>query len=308
METISRNPELLAAFHAVALAGSYTAAAASLGTSKSMLSKRVQALETLLRTRLFVRTTRSLRLTEEGQTLFAYSGRMADIAREADRRLAAAEGGDAGTLRLTAPVSLGQVLFPELLPLLRAALPRVRVDFDLTNSHREITRDGIDFALRASEQHHPDAVSRPLGRARDVVCASPSFLEKHGSPAHPRELAALPSIRHSGRESWNHWTLRRETEEIRVEVQGEHATNLYEMMRVLARDGAGLARLPLYLANRDLDEGHLVAVLSEWHLSTHPLYLVYLRDEYATNRHRVAKKILLDWFRRHPHFFETAKV
>jgi DNA-binding transcriptional LysR family regulator len=306
METISRNIEDLAAFHAVATYEGFTRAAEAMGTSKAMVSKQVKRLETYMRTQLFHRTTRTLSLTEQGAALFDYSRKIFNLSDEASRRLKDMAQGTSGVIRISAPVSLGEVMMPELLIEAKRILPKVNFELDLSNENRDFGRDGIDFALRAWEVRHPDLIARPLGRIKDAICATPAFLKKTKSGLSPQSLANIDCILHSQEADWNAWTFRTGSKDIRVNVTGSMATNQYHVARQFCLQGLGVARIPLYLVAEDLKSGKLVELYSDHEISTHPLYLVYLRNEYATHKHKVVRDIILKWFKTHRGYFVPA--
>lgn len=299
METISRHLEDLRAFHCVAISGSYTQAAQTLGQSKSQVSKQVQRLEVALRAKLFLRTTRTLKLTEAGESLLTYSHRILNLTREADERIQHLQGDRGGKIRISMPVSFGEFFAPDFLREARAALPETEFEIDLSNEQIDFFREQLDFALRASEDHHPDLIARYLGHLRDVIVASPDHLATIKPPQNPKQLGAIQCILHSMDPAWNHWTLRSPREEIKIEVRGKISTNQYSAALALCRAGHGIARIPYYLAKDALDAGELRQIFPEFESLTHPLYLVYPKQEYAAKKNQVAKKLIERWFKRH---------
>ena len=309
METIGHNLDALAAFHAVALDKSFSRAAESLGTSKAMVSKQVKRLEAHLKLQLFLRTTRSVSLTEEGAALFAYSRRIFELSSEAGKKLRTLSQGSSGTIKLAAPVSLGEAFFPEILAELREALPQVSVEIDLSNDNLDFAKDGIDFAVRATDDHAPDLIARRLGRIRDMICVSPAFL-RNFSPmlTEPRGLVRCECLLTSLNPAWNTWTFIKGSEDVIIEAKGRYSSNQYPMARVLCLQGLGVARLPYYLVSDDLDSGRLVRLFGDYQISTHPLYLVYLRSEYATRKKKLIRDTILGWARRNRSFFQQEAI
>jgi DNA-binding transcriptional LysR family regulator len=303
METITKNLEDLVAFHVVAVDGSFTKAAETLGTSKAMVSKQVKRLETYLRSQLFHRTTRTLNLTEEGTALLEYSQKVFDLSDEASRRLRDMTQGAIGNIRISAPVSLGEVIFPTLLKQLQKDLPNVNFEIDLANENRDFIKDQVDFALRAAEVDHPDLIARSLGMIKDVIVAAPEFLAKSKITANPRDLSREECLLHSQNPNWNLWTLNSKEKEIRVEVKGKISTNQYPMARELCLTGTGIARIPLYMVSEDLKSGTLVQLFPEYKIQTHPLYLVYVRNEYAAKKHKITRDLILNWFKQRKDYF-----
>jgi DNA-binding transcriptional LysR family regulator len=200
-------------------------------------------------------------------------------------------------------VSLGELIFPSLIPTLKSELPDVLIELDLSNENRDFGRDNVDFALRATEVEHPDLVVRRLGRIKDVVCANPRFLEKIKIDKDPTKIAQYECILHSQDDAWNHWTFSSSEGDIRVEVKGKTATNQYPMARLLCLQGMGIVRIPLYMVSEDLQKKDLIEIFPQYKISTHPLNLVYLRNEYATRKHKIVKDLMLKWFTENKMFF-----
>jgi DNA-binding transcriptional LysR family regulator len=305
METLAKHLEDLVAFHLVATEGGFTRAAEARGVSKANLSKQVQRLEAMLRTRLFHRSTRSVRLTEEGSALLAYTRQILGLSEEAGRRLQDLAQGAAGTIRISTTVSFGDVFFPSFLEAIRPKLPGVRFDCDLSNEPRDFRREEIDFAIRAADisggEHDGDLIARYLGKLRDVICAAPAVARR--APKNPEGLAQADCILTSVDEGWNAWNLVSSRGETRVQAGGTVSTNQYALARRYAVDGLGIARLPVYIAQNDLDARQLVQLFPEYQIATHPLYLVYPKTGYVSRRHKLVRDEILAWFKRRPEIF-----
>jgi DNA-binding transcriptional LysR family regulator len=303
METISRHLDDLTAFHVVAKAGSFTQAAEQLGESKALLSKQVKRLETYIGSQLFHRTTRSLRLTEEGAVLLTYSQKIFDLSNEASRRLHHMTQGLSGLIRLSAPISIGDVFFPSFLAHAKTSLPHVKFEIDLSNDNIDFSKERTDFAIRANEDHHPDLIAKYLGRIKDVICVSHEFLKKSKIIDHPTAIIQHECILNSLNTQWNTWTFQSKSEELKIEVSGNYATNQYQMARNLCLDGFGVAKIPLYIVDDDLKNGKLVQLFPNYEISTHPLYLIYLKNEYSSKKHKEVKDIILKWFKHRKEYF-----
>jgi DNA-binding transcriptional LysR family regulator len=303
METISRHLDDLTAFHAVAKERSFTRAAEQLGASKALLSKQVKRLETYIGAQLFHRTTRALSLTEEGVELLSYSQKIFDLSDQATRRLRDMSQGTSGLIRLSAPNSVGDIFLPSFLERAKAILPAVQFELDITNENKSFEKDGIDFAIRASEDHRPDLIARYLGRIKDVICVSPHFLKNTKITDSPTSLAYCECILNSLDSKWNKWTFNAKNGDICVEVTGSYATNQYRTARQLCISGFGVARVPLYMVDADLRAGKLIQLFSEYEISTHPLYLVYLQSEYVSKKHKIVKELILKWFKEKKNYF-----
>jgi DNA-binding transcriptional LysR family regulator len=302
METLTAHLDDLLAFHEVARLKSFTLAAESLNRSKAQLSKQVQRLEAHVEDRLFFRTTRNVRFTEAGKALFHYSQKIIDLTTEAERKVRDLNEKDIGLIRLSAPISLGVVIFPDLVSEMRTLLPGVSFDTDLSNEVKSFADDKVDFAIRATEVEDNDVVARYLGRLKDVIVCSPRMAKKL-SLKHPSELSNQVCILNSMQEDWNVWTLISSKEEVRVEVRGKLATNHYLAARDYVLRDLGIARLPSYTVDRELDTGELVQLLPDYQIATHPLSLAYAKAGVLSHRHKVTRDWLLRWFKDHRNVF-----
>jgi DNA-binding transcriptional LysR family regulator len=303
MKTIVKSMDALMAFHFVATESSFTRAAEVSGSSKAMLSKQVRRLEDGLKSRLFHRTTRKVHLTAEGGALLAYTRKIFELSNEAQVRLSDMARGETGVIRISTPVSFGDFFSPSFLPKIRKTLPGVRFEVDLTNEHRDFMKDRIDFMITALGSPHPDLNERCLGRIKDVLCATPEFVKGAKIGKDPGVLCRLECIRYWHDTDWNIWTLNSHSGDYRVEAGGNLAVNHFSAARALCLQGFGIARLPLYAVIKDIDQGRLVSLFQDFQIATHPLFLVYLRDEFSTKKHEATKKAILDWFGENQDFF-----
>ncbi len=300
METIKKNLDALLAFHSVAASGSFTAAANHLGLSKSMISKQVRRLEMYLGLPLFKRTTRALGMTEEGKLLFDYSQKIMALSVEAERTLLDLNQKEKGQMRISAPVGLGPIFFSSFLAEISKVLPEVKFTSDISNEVRDLIVDDIDFAIRATDDHHPELVARCLGHVRDVVCVTPKSMKKLKLGDDPRELKNVECILYANQPHWNVWTMTSGLDEVQVHVDGRYTTNTYAGALSLCLGDLGVCRLPSYVADEALIQGKLVQLFPRYQMTTHPLYLVYIKRSQESKKHQAVKKGILEWFKDRP--------
>lgn len=299
METINGYlPELIGFYHVATLSG-FTAAADELGLSKAQLSKQVARLETLLKVQLFHRTTRKIVLTNEGKHLLKYAEGIVNLSREAFEGMEDLVTTDGGVIRITAPSSLGDWFAPSLLRKFLEEMPFLKVEIDLNNVKRDLVDDNYDFALRAMTETDPNLIARYIGHIKDVIVASPDFKVTQD----PDELKKYPALVNSHQEMWNTWKLQKGKKDTVVEIHGNYACTSYATTRLLALEGLGIARVPLYLVENDLRDGKLNQLCDEFSIATHPLYLVYPASRYKSKRHEKARAIILEWMKNHASAF-----
>jgi len=180
----------LATFLAVVRAGSFIGAADATGLSKAAVSRHIAELETHLGVRLLHRTTRRLSLSEDGQRFHARAAEIVDALEELESETASTGGEAIGLLRINAPLTFGNLHLAPLWPRFLAANPRVALEITLSDRVVDLVDEGFDVAIRIAHRLDPQLVSRQLASTRMVLSAAPDYLARHGTPTHPRELAA----------------------------------------------------------------------------------------------------------------------
>jgi DNA-binding transcriptional LysR family regulator len=257
---------MLAAFVQVAEHLSVSAAAQTLGVSKSVVSKRVAQLEQAVRATLFARSTRRVALTPAGEAYLDFARNALRAVADADERLRDLRQELSGQIRITAPVSWGQHVLAPLLPAFLAQHPAIEVELLLADRLMDIAYERIDLALRMSATGLPDLVATPVARLDWVVCAAPDYLAQAGSPGLPADLQAHHCMSYWRERSDNAWVLERADTADRqtVWVQGRYHANNPEAVAQAAVAGLGVALLPLYVCAGDLAAGRLHRLLPGW--------------------------------------------
>ncbi|MGB3288878.1 MAG: LysR family transcriptional regulator [Burkholderiaceae bacterium] len=248
-------------------AGSYTAAAKRLGVSKGAVSLRIAELEQLSGVALVRRTTRSVRLTEAGQALVDGT-RQAFLAIEQNfhsiRDLAQEPR---GVVRLTAPVALGrQKIIPLISDFLRDC-PDVRIEIELSDHLSSLAQEGFDLAIRHADRIPETHVAWLLRPTRTLLVATPGYLATRGTPKIPEDLAGhncLYYLRSAAAPAWSFAHVRHPDERRSVALRGNFCANNSEALRELALAGQGIALLPDFSAQEEVDAGTLVQVLAGW--------------------------------------------
>ncbi len=288
----------LAAFAVLIEAGSFTLAAQQLGCSKGQLSKRISLLESRFCVVLLQRTTRRLSLTAAGAALLPQAQALMVQVERARQALARLKDDIAGPVRMTVPVSLGETFFDGLLLEFSHQYPQVQIELDLSNDYRDLSREGFDLAVRSEVGNDERLVARPLLAWHELTCASPAYLEQHGEPLLPQDLAqhrCLLNSHYSGREEWLY---HQQHELLRVRVSGPFASNHYSLLKKAALAGAGIARLPSYLLQEELADGRLRWLLRDFQTRRMPMYLVHPYQGGLPRRTQVLADYLIGWFKR----------
>jgi len=262
-------------FLAIAEAQTFRGAAKSLGAPASTVSAKLAQLEDHLGVRLFERTTRVVRLTDAGRRYRELATPAVEALAEARRALSDLRAEPSGLLRVTAPLELGEFVLGPVLKAYLARYPRVRVHVDLTARHVNLVEEGFDVALRAGELRDSSLISRALGAPQAfVICASRSYLARHGTPRHPSDLARHACLLMHDHQLPAAWDFKDGRRKLAVEVTGTVSVNSFALLRELALAGIGIARLPRFEAEPALADGSLLALLDRYSLpqAFHALY------------------------------------
>jgi DNA-binding transcriptional LysR family regulator len=257
--------------------GSYTAAAARLNVSKAAMSQRIAELERMAGVTLVQRTTRSVRLTEAGQSLVDDTRAAFEQITQSFAQVRDLAGVPRGVLRVTAPVAFArQQLVPRLADFLREH-PEVRLDLDLSDRLVSLATEGYDLAIRHTTTPPDTHVAWTLCPTQSVLVASRSYLRKHGTPTHPQELLKHNCLHYPRVHDTPAWTFEQHSpqasskrtktpaiERLTVPVSGTLSANNSEALRDAALSGLGIALLPDFSAQASLQLGKLVQVLPHW--------------------------------------------
>ncbi|BAU73404.1 LysR family transcriptional regulator [Metapseudomonas furukawaii] len=288
----------LAAFAVLMEAGSFTAAAERLGCSKGQLSKRIRALELGLGASLLHRTTRRLDLTPAGAALLPEAQALTAQAERARQTVLRLQDELAGRVRLTVPISFGETFFDSLLLDFTRRYPRIRIELDLFNGYRDLAAEGFDLAIRSGMDPDERLVARPLFSLEEITCASPRYLARQGTPAHPADLAAHQCLLNTHYSGFEEWLYHRQHRLERVKVAGSLASNHYSLLKKAALSDVGIARLPSYMVQDELADGRLVWLLREYRTRQAPVFLVHPWQGGLPRRIQVLVDYLLAWFER----------
>lgn len=277
-----RDAAAMLVFAEVVAAGSFTGAARRLGLSKASVSREVARLEQRLGAQLLRRTTRSMSLTEIGETFHAGCQRMVEEAEQAVRSVGELQAEPRGEIRLAASVSFGQLQIAPRLPDFLARYPKVRLRMELTDRMVDLVREKVDLAIRITGRlADATLVQRRLCPVRFVVCAAPEYLARHGTPEEAAELAQHNCLG-LGASPW-HLMLSRERA---ARLRGDLWSDNGDALRRVALLGHGVVCLPTYLVGDDLRRGALVRILPETLLLEASAFALYPRSRHATPKVR----------------------
>ncbi|WP_437585382.1 LysR substrate-binding domain-containing protein [Sorangium sp. So ce1000] len=284
MDPLGGHLDEMRAFLEVARRQSFSAAARALGLTSSSVSKQVARLEERIGARLLLRTTRRVSLTEAGNLYAERAGRILSDVEEAQRAVADLDGTPRGTLRISAPTVLGSIRVAPAVLACRARYPELRIDLDLTDRIVDLVAERVDVAVRLAAEISPASlVARRLADDLRVLCASPRYLRRHGTPRRLEDLAAHDCITLND-EPVVRWTLVGPEGERVVPVSGSFRSSDTITLRDAAVADLGLANLPDYVVQDQIESGALRRVLPEYGASKRASFAVYAAPARAAVR------------------------
>lgn len=276
----------LNAFIAVVEAGGFTAAARRTGDSQSAISKAIGALERRLGVALFIRSTRSVTLTDQGQRYYDRTKPLLDEMDDADSELTSSTHSVSGPIRIAASGTFGRLHVLPLIPDLLSLNPGLQVDLILSDFVRDMVEDGIDLAIRVGPVNDPDAIVRRVASTPLVCVGSRRYFEQRGMPKTPAELVDHNCLVYRGLTESTHWPFVGPKGRFSVSVRGNLSSNSIETIRagVLAGVGVGLfARISLA---DDLRHPDVITVLDEFIGDARDISLIWPRRRFVPARVR----------------------
>ncbi|MFC0666511.1 LysR substrate-binding domain-containing protein [Azotobacter chroococcum] len=248
-------------FVATVDARGFSAAARQLEVATSTVTRMVDALEQELGSVLLNRSTRQVTVSEAGAAYYLSARRILEELEEADASIRDRGDEPAGPLRVSLPMAFGRArICPHLGDLLRR-YPRLELDVSLSDEIVDLLAERVDLSIRLGAAAPMDGViSRPLGRFRRRVVASPDYLRERGVPEQPMDLLAHDCLRFNYGSARQVWTFQAQGEVIRVPVHGRFRSDNVEALHAVARAGLGVALLPDWIVDEDLAGGRLTSL------------------------------------------------
>ena len=277
--------------------GGFSAAAREMGLTPSALSKLVTRLEDRLGARLLQRTTRRLQLTAEGEMFYARARPILAALGEAEAEVAEAGASPRGLLRLYCGSAFGMHQLAPAIPRFQQRHPEVEIDITISDQPLGAMEEGVDLAIRIGPLDESSLVARRICNLERVICASPSYLARHGTPRTPDDLqqhnclsiTALPALRR--------WPFDTDDGIRVVHVGGNVAANNAETVLQLAVAGVGITRLTDVVVSDAIRSGALMPILTDWHhVEPVPLFATYPSGRNLSPKVRAMVDFLVEEF------------
>ena len=286
-------------FVEVARSGSFSATADKLDMSRAMVTRYVGTLEQWLGARLLQRTTRSVTLTDAGESCLRRSQQMLALMDNVQEETSRHDGVFRGQLRITCSVSFAHAQMAAAVVDFLQLYPALKIDLNASEGALNLVEARIDLAIRISAEPDPTLIGRMLAPCSSVLVASPAYLRAHGAPQLPADLAAHRCLSYAnfGKSLWK---LQRGDACEEVSVGSHFSGNEATAMLQAALAGGGIAMQPTYLANPHLRDGSLEAVLPQWALPSMDIYALYPSRKHLSPAVRALLDFLVERFARIP--------
>jgi DNA-binding transcriptional LysR family regulator len=273
-------------FAAVAEHASFAAVARQSGLSTATVTRATARLEARLGVLLVVRSTRNMRLTEAGQGFALDCRRLLAELDEAQNAAAGVHAQPRGMLKVTAPQLFGALHVTPILTRFLSQYPDVQARAILVDRVMPMLEEGIDVAVRIGPLPDSSLTAIPVGSVRRMVCASPAYLARHGTPQHPDELRAHSTISASSSERPPQWPFRIEGREHSVAVNSRLSVTSYSAAISAALQDWGLTQIASYQIREHLNAGKLHCILDTFEIDPEPVHVVYLQGRRGSSKVR----------------------
>jgi DNA-binding transcriptional LysR family regulator len=292
----------MAVFARVVATGSLSAAARELNLSPAMISRRLAALESRLGVRLINRTTRSLHLTDEGASYYESCARLLSEVEAAEAAVSAGGQKAQGALRVALPAAFGNQYVAPLVPQFAVRYPAVQLSLSLSDRAVNVVDEGFDLAIRIGQLTELSLSARKLAPNRRVICASPDYLRRHGTPRSPGELAQHNCL--LAGDFTSTWEYRSpEGKAGSVRLTGRYVCDNWEVLREWALAGLGIALKSTWDVRRHLENGSLVSLFPGYTFDTDvAIYAVYPHRRHVPAKTRAFIEFLADSFGPEPYW------
>ena len=271
-------------FVAVVENGSFSEAAKRLDISAVMVGKLVAQMEKALQASLLQRNTRRQALTEAGRAWYEESLQVLAALRSAENRIESLRRFPAGSLRVTAPSTLGSCAIATLCSEFQLHYPDVHIELELSDRFVDIVAEGFDFAFRSGDlPADTPLIARRVGSYQMVIAGAPDYLAQHGMPKTLADLASHRCLRYS---FWNKRNAWRSGDALIWPESATFSCNDGQALRRAALSGAGLILQPAVLLAEDIAAGRLVSLLESELPEPRPVHLLWRQDLHASARHR----------------------
>ncbi len=279
--------DAMRAFTKVVASGSYAEAARRLGLTRSAVSKAVMEIEHALGVRLLDRTTRRVTPTEAGLAYYERCVAIVAQVEETEIQISRLHDEPRGVLKVNAPMSFGIHYLGTAVAAFMVLYPDLRVEMTLNDRFIDPLEEGVDVTVRIGALGDSTLIARRLAPARRVLVAAPGYIERHGAPLGPGDLAAHRCLAYGHSTAAQRWQLTRNGAALTAQINAALWSNNGEVLRAAALAGIGIANLPTFLAGPDIRAGDLATVLPDYPPAELGIFALYAPNRYLAAKTRV---------------------
>lgn len=291
-------------FVAVVNEGSFSKAATTTQLSPQLVSKYIAKLEEQLHTRLLNRTTRKVSVTEAGSQYFIHAQQILLSIDEMEAQLGGLQQLPKGILRISAPVSFALKHMAKLVTDFQSRYPSVTVDLQLSDRKVDIVEEGFDVALRIGQLESSSLIAKKIAPIRVVLCASPDYLNIHGTPKRLEDLEAHRYLHYSYMNIDTKGHVFKYLKAKQLKESSVFRSNNGDVLVEAAIEGAGLVLQPTFIASKALNAGKLVIVLPEYEPTPIGLYAIYAHRKLLPHKIRCFIDFMADYYGTPPYWDE----
>ncbi len=275
----------LLAFREIVRQGSLSLAAKKLGISVAVISKRLKRLESKLNISLIARSTRRLRITEEGDKYYKHCQFILSAIEEAECEISNESKIPKGQLKISVPAYFGKLYIAPILPDFLKKYPNIGISIDFSDKFTNVIEDGYDLAVRIGNLQDSTLIAKKVAIDQRLVVASPKYLQTFGTPRNPKELQEHNALIFSNPSPFNLWTFFDcNNKEHNIKVQGNFETNSCESLNKAVLSGVGIALRPKWDVWRYIENGDLIHLLTEFSPPQYNIQVVYPSRHYLPQR------------------------
>jgi DNA-binding transcriptional LysR family regulator len=295
--------ENMNAFIRVVETGSISGAADRLGVAKSAVSRRLKELEEHLGVELFHRTTRRMNLTDTGRAFYHQSVRILDDVLEAELATSQAHAELKGSLKIALPSTFGLMHMGPAINEFLQAHPQIEFDLDFNDRKVDLMQEGFDLAIRIANLPDSSLIARRFAPVHTILCASPDYLERMGTPMTPEDLSGHQCLVYSLLQDYEHWTLTDAGGKVfKAKIHPYLKATTGEFLKDAAVAGQGIILVPTFVAYQEIESGALMPILRDYKTPSVSAYAIYPQTRYISRRVRTFVDFLVERFSGTPYW------
>ncbi|MBX3709734.1 MAG: LysR family transcriptional regulator [Gammaproteobacteria bacterium] len=279
-------------FYNVVYFKSFSKAAEKLNVSKSFISKRISFLENELKTKLLLRSTRNITLTEAGHIFFKQCKKIILEAKKSYQLIDTFHQNPVGTLKISVPIALGLYILPSVLTSFIERYPDIKFNINCENRLVDVIKDGYDLVLRSAKLESSNLIAQKLYSLKNIICASPAYLKKYKNITEPADLYSHHFAIYHSEKRKNELKLIKNNHTYKIILDSSLITNQLDLIKQMVLRGTCLGVLPKFMVKNEIVEKSIIPCLDSYELAPSPIYIVYPNKELLLPKVKIFIKML----------------